>query len=78
MAQLLKEHEVLARLGIGKTKFYRDFVLTGKFKWVYIGPHSKRGLDIEVDALIAEIARQRTPLSPPPRQLRRQKNRRAA
>jgi hypothetical protein len=78
MAQLLKESEVLARLGIGKTKFYKDYVQTGKFRWIYIGRHSKRGLDIEVDALIAEIARQRTPLGPPPLQLRRRKVRRVA
>ena len=72
MARLLKEQEVLACVRIGKTKFYNEYVLTGKFKWIYIGPHAKRGLESEVDALIAEIAKQRTPHPAPP-QLRRRK-----
>jgi predicted DNA-binding transcriptional regulator AlpA len=60
MARLLKEAEVLARVGMGRTKFYQEFVQTGRFRWVYIGPHSKRGLESEVDQLIADLAQQRT------------------
>lgn len=52
---LVREPEVLARVGVGRTKFDDDYVKTGRVKWVRIGPRIKALPDDEVDTLVEEI-----------------------
>jgi hypothetical protein len=57
---------VLARLGVGKTKFKEDYIDTGRARWVRSG-RLKRMPEHEVDRLIAEdiAAAEHSPPAPP-------------
>jgi hypothetical protein len=57
--KLLREPEVLARVGFGRTKFETDFVATGRVKWVRIGERIKALPSDELDQLIDEIVAER-------------------
>jgi hypothetical protein len=63
--RILREPEILNRVGVGKTKFRKDYVETGRVRWIPLGPRTKGLLEDEVDALVEEIAQNRTPLEQP-------------
>ena len=52
---LLRERQVLQRVGVGRTKFEEDFVQTGRVQWVRIGPRMKALPEDEVDRLVDEL-----------------------
>jgi hypothetical protein len=47
------------RLPVGRTKFYEDYVNTGRLLLVRLGPKSVALVDDEVDKLIAELIAER-------------------
>jgi hypothetical protein len=47
------------RLGVGRSKFYADFIRTGRLRPVKLGPKSCGIFDDELDALIEELRRER-------------------
>jgi hypothetical protein len=47
------------RLPVGRTKFYEDYVNTGRLRLVRLGPRSVAVVDDEVDKLIAELFAER-------------------
>jgi hypothetical protein len=47
------------RLPVGRTKFYEDYVNTGRLRLVRLGPKSVAVVDDEVDKLIAELIAER-------------------
>jgi predicted DNA-binding transcriptional regulator AlpA len=51
---LLREPQVLKRMGVGRTKLNDDYIKTGRLRWVRLGPRIKALPDDEVDAVIAE------------------------
>jgi hypothetical protein len=53
------------RLPIGRTKFYEDFVNTGRIRLVRLGPKSVAVVDDELDQLINELIAERDVQSPP-------------
>jgi predicted DNA-binding transcriptional regulator AlpA len=57
--RLLRPKAIQAKLGIGHTKFWEDFVRTGRIKLVDIGPNAKGAPEDEVDDVIAEIIAER-------------------
>lgn len=52
---LIREPQVLERVGMGRTKFDEDYVQTGRVKWVRIGARIKALPDDELDTLVEEI-----------------------
>jgi hypothetical protein len=78
--RILKPPEIYGRLGgIGKTKFHEDYVVTGKARWINLGPRTKGLTEEEVDRLVDEAAKNREPLPPPPvRKTNKAKKRKAA
>jgi len=66
--RILREPEVLDRMGIGKTKFYDDYIKTGKARWIRLGARAKGLPEHEVERLIDEMIAERdaTPAPPPP------------
>jgi hypothetical protein len=59
MANIIRPRAAWTRLGIGRSKFYTDFVGTGRIKLVKLGARARGVLDDEVDALVEEIRRER-------------------
>ena len=57
--RLVRPKEAQKRLGVGHTKFYKDFVNTGRLRLVELGPRSKAAVEDELDALIDEIVNAR-------------------
>ena len=57
--RLVRPKEAQKRLGVGHTKFYKDFVNTGRLWLVELGPRSKAAVEDELDALIDEIVNAR-------------------
>jgi hypothetical protein len=53
--QVLRPKEAQRRLGVGHTKFYQDFVNTGRLKLVRLGERSVGVLEHELDALIDQL-----------------------
>jgi hypothetical protein len=53
--RLVRPKEAQKRLGVGHTKFYKDFVNTGRLRLVELGPRSRAAVEDELDALIDEI-----------------------
>jgi hypothetical protein len=47
------------RLPVGRTKFYEDYVNTGRLRLVRLGPKSVAVVDDEVDKLIDELIAER-------------------
>jgi hypothetical protein len=47
------------RLPVGRTKFYEDYVNTGRLRLVRLGPKSVAVVDDEVDKLITELIAER-------------------
>ena len=53
--RLIREPQVLERVGVGRTKFDEDYVKTGRVEWVRIGKRIKALPEDEVDKLVDEI-----------------------
>jgi predicted DNA-binding transcriptional regulator AlpA len=53
--RLLRPKEAWSRLGCKRTKFYEDYVKTGRLRLVTLGPKSKGAVEDEVDSLIDEL-----------------------
>ena len=53
--RLLRPKEIWTRLGCGRTKFYEDYVNTGRVNLIDIGPGSVGAPEDEIDVLIDEI-----------------------
>jgi hypothetical protein len=65
--KMLREPAVLDKVAMGKTKFDKDYIKTGRAKWLYSG-RVKRMPEHEVDRLIAEdIAASAASTAPRPR-----------
>jgi hypothetical protein len=57
--RLVRPKEAQKRLGVGRTKFYQDFVGTGRLRLVGLGPRSKAAVEDELDDLIEELIAER-------------------
>jgi predicted DNA-binding transcriptional regulator AlpA len=53
--QILRPKEAQRRLGVGHTKFYEDFINTGRLKLVRLGERSVGVLEHELDELIDQL-----------------------
>jgi predicted DNA-binding transcriptional regulator AlpA len=53
--RLLRRPQVLAKMGIGKTKLYDDYVATGRLPATHLSPRVVVYLEEHVDRLIDEI-----------------------
>jgi hypothetical protein len=64
--KLIRPKEACARLGVGRTKFYKDLVAAGRLRLVYLGPRTSAVVERELELLIEELVRERdaTPLEP--------------
>jgi predicted DNA-binding transcriptional regulator AlpA len=62
--RLLRKKEAQARIGVGKTKFYEDYIKTGKLRLVPISERIDGILEEEVDAVIAEKIAERDAAKP--------------
>jgi hypothetical protein len=57
--RLVRPKEAQKRLGVGHTKFWQDFVATGRLRLVELGPRSKAAVEDELDDLIEELITER-------------------
>jgi hypothetical protein len=57
--RLLRPKQIWQKLAVGKTKFWEDFVATGRIKLVDVGPNAKAAPEDEVDAVIDQIVAER-------------------
>ena len=63
--RLVRPKEAQKRLGVGHTKFWQDFVATGRLRLVELGPRSKAAVEDELDELVELIAeRDAVPATP--------------
>ena len=62
--RLLRKKEARARLGVGKTKFQKDYVKTGRIHLVPISERIEGVVEEELDALIEEIIAERNATKP--------------
>jgi predicted DNA-binding transcriptional regulator AlpA len=53
--RILRPKEAQLRLGVGHTKFYADYVNTGKLRLVRLGQRAVGVLEHELDALIDQL-----------------------
>jgi predicted DNA-binding transcriptional regulator AlpA len=58
--QVLRPKEAQRRLGVGHTKFYADYVNTGKLRLVRLGERSVGVLEHELDKLIDQLPKRDT------------------
>jgi hypothetical protein len=52
---IIRPREAQRRLGVGQTKFYEDYVATGKLKLVRLGPRAVGVVEDELDRFIDEL-----------------------
>jgi hypothetical protein len=64
---LLKPKQICAKLGCGKTKFWEDYVATGKIKLIKGGLADGTAPEHEIDELIQTFIDARDPEEPPAR-----------
>ena len=57
--RIIRPRAAWERLGIGHTKFYSDFVNTGRLRLVDLGKQTKGVIEDELDALIDNLAAER-------------------
>jgi predicted DNA-binding transcriptional regulator AlpA len=60
--KIVRPREAQSRLGVGHTKFYEDFVNTGRLRLVRLGPRCVGAVEDELDALIGELVAERDAL----------------
>jgi predicted DNA-binding transcriptional regulator AlpA len=53
--QILRPKEAQRRLGVGHTKFYEDFINTGRLRLVRLGPRAVGIVERELDELIDQL-----------------------
>ena len=53
--QILRPKEAQRRLGVGHTKFYEDFINTGRLRLVRLGPRAVGIVERELDELIDHL-----------------------
>ena len=56
LLRLFQVYGKQGRLPVGRTKFYEDFVHTGRLRLVHLGPKAVAVLEDELDQLIAELS----------------------
>jgi predicted DNA-binding transcriptional regulator AlpA len=56
--RILRPKQIMARLGIGSTKFWEDFVATKRVKLFPIGSRARGALEEDIDRLIEQMARE--------------------
>jgi predicted DNA-binding transcriptional regulator AlpA len=59
LANIIRPQAAWKRIGVGRSKFYADYVKTGRLKLVKLGKRARGAIDDEVDALIEELRRER-------------------
>ena len=59
VANIVRPSAAWRRLGIGRSKFYVDFVRAGRLRPVKLGKRASGFFDDEIDALVEEIRRER-------------------
>jgi predicted DNA-binding transcriptional regulator AlpA len=59
LANIIRPPAAWRRLGVGRSKFYSDFVRKGRLRSVKLGPRAVGFFDDELDALIEELRRER-------------------
>jgi len=59
--QLVRLKDAMQRLGVGHSRFYTDFVRTGRLTLPALGPKSRAVDQDQLDAVIAAVARCRNP-----------------
>jgi predicted DNA-binding transcriptional regulator AlpA len=59
LTNIIRAPAAWRRLGVGKSKFYEDFVRTGLLRSVKLGRRATGFFDDEIDALIEKIRRER-------------------
>jgi predicted DNA-binding transcriptional regulator AlpA len=57
--RLVRPKEAQKRLGVGHSKFYKDFINSGRLRLVELGPRSKAAVEDELDDLIEELIAER-------------------
>jgi DNA-binding FadR family transcriptional regulator len=57
--RLLREPEILSRLGVGRTTLNEEFIKTKRLKWVRPARRVKAIPEDEVDALVDELIAER-------------------
>jgi predicted DNA-binding transcriptional regulator AlpA len=57
--QILRPQEAMKRLGVKRSKFYSDFVGTGRLRLVHIGERARGVIEDELDDLIGEMIAER-------------------
>jgi predicted DNA-binding transcriptional regulator AlpA len=53
--RIIRPKEAQKRLGVGHSKFYEDFVNTGRLRLVRLGPKSVGVIEDELDAFIDQL-----------------------
>jgi predicted DNA-binding transcriptional regulator AlpA len=53
--RIIRPKEAQRRLGVGHSKFYEDFVNTGRLRLVRLGPKSVGVIEDELDAFIDQL-----------------------
>jgi predicted DNA-binding transcriptional regulator AlpA len=53
--RIIRPKEAQRRLGVGHSKFYEDFVNTGRLRRVRLGPKSVGVIEDELDAFIDQL-----------------------
>jgi predicted DNA-binding transcriptional regulator AlpA len=53
--RIIRPKEAQRRLGVGHSKFYEDFVNTGRLRLVRLGPKSVGVIEDELDAFINQL-----------------------
>jgi predicted DNA-binding transcriptional regulator AlpA len=53
--RIIRPKEAQQRLGVGHSKFYEDFVNTGRLRLVRLGPKSVGVIEDELDAFIDQL-----------------------
>jgi len=53
--RIIRPKEAQRRLGVGHSKFYEDFVNTGRLRLVRLGPKSVGVIEDELDAFIDRL-----------------------
>jgi predicted DNA-binding transcriptional regulator AlpA len=57
--RIIRPKEAWNRMGIGHSKFYEDFVNTGRIRLVRLGARAQGVFEHELDALMEELAAER-------------------
>jgi predicted DNA-binding transcriptional regulator AlpA len=78
MRRLVRPKEAMRVLGVGHTKFYQDFVTTGRLRAVRLGARSVAFPSDEIDTLVTELIASRDQPAKAPPEVRRGLPRRAA